>query len=245
MRNRKPSAHSVTPLSASLPESLKECVCVYVHTCSTGLCASTVWSIPKPCGSSLFWYFKTYTRVITNSNDKVMIPVLTNKSYNKITNIPLAFHRGYANNGAMPTSFESNLTATKAAVWACCVATFLGKSLKVERTNKQENSQQSLSFFYTVVLTLLNWPTLTKELHAGISTLTTLFLTSWQNKTQACTWVLTPSCRATQLENHYRAFLRLADQSATSWGVLCQKCLNYEVNSETNNWRIWPKHQRI
>lgn len=88
----------------------------YVHTCRTGLRASTVWSIPKPCGSSLFWYFKTNTRVITNSNDRVTIPVLTNKSYNKITNIPLAFHKGYVNNGAVPTSFESNLMATKAAV---------------------------------------------------------------------------------------------------------------------------------
>ncbi len=75
---------------------------VYVHTCST---APEVCCIPQPGGSSLFWYFKTDTRVITNSNDRVMIPMLTNKSYNKMENIPLAFHRGYANNEGMPTSF--------------------------------------------------------------------------------------------------------------------------------------------
>lgn len=45
-----------------------------------------------------------------------------------------------------------------------------------------------------------------------------------QNKTkQACTWVLTLNCQATQLENHYKAFLRLADQSDSSWGIFVSK----------------------
>lgn len=73
-------------------------------------------SIPKPRGSSLFWYFKANTRVIAHSSDRVASPTLTNKSRYEIANTPLVFHKGYANKGAPPTTFESNPTATKAAV---------------------------------------------------------------------------------------------------------------------------------
>ena len=46
----------------------------------------------------------------------VTSPAQTNKSRNKITNIPHGLHQGYANKSAPPTSLETNLAATKAAV---------------------------------------------------------------------------------------------------------------------------------
>lgn len=69
MRNKKPLAHLVTPPSTSFPEVLKERACFYMCILAVQACVPTVWNIPEPCGSSLFWYFKTNTRVITNSND--------------------------------------------------------------------------------------------------------------------------------------------------------------------------------
>lgn len=104
----------------------------------------------------------------------------------KIINIPLAFHKGYANKEAKPTLLESNLIAIKLTVWACWLAKFLGKRLKEskeERTNKHQNSWQSLSFFFVCRFNPAELTHFEEQLHAGISPLTTLFLTSWQNKT--------------------------------------------------------------
>lgn len=165
--------------------------------------------------------------------------MLTNKSYSTITNIPLAFHKGYANSGAMPASFESNLLATNTAVWACWPATFLGKTPKVDRTNKQQNSQLGSSFFWTVVLTRLNWPPLMKRTNAGISTVTTDCSSPWwQNKTQACTWVLTPTVKLLSKKTITQHSWGEHINATPAEAIFCQKNVNDEVNSETHKWRM-------
>lgn len=120
---------------------------------------------------------------------------------------------------------------------------FIGKRPVGIKGQISSQIHYSSSCFHTVVLTLLNWPTLTIELHAGISTLTTLFLTSWQNKTQVCTWVLTPNCQAT------RKLLQSIPEASTSirhqlrhFCVISVSTMKSTVRPTTEG--VWPKHHK-
>lgn len=64
----------------------------------------------------------------------------------------------------------------------------------------------------------------------GINTLTALFLTAWQKKTQVCAQVY-----CTQLENNYRAFLRLGDLSSAP-------IVKLTVRPATG--AFWPKDEK-
>lgn len=98
-----------------------------------------------------------------------------------------AFHKGYANKRALPTSVRRNPTFTKAAVWKKSL--FFSFLLKVQWRGQIISRTLNRVMFSTVAWTQLKWPTWTNEVHADINHTVPCLVAKTK---QVWSWVLNP-----------------------------------------------------